>query len=315
MMINIQKLRGKGFPEENVPPYGLCIKVPEDKFDWDWESALADQGHGIVHTEIQGEKFTLIRLTSDNEDGLSTRSTVSTQSTKSAEASDKSLAEFPWSDEEEKRLIRRMDELKGTVYERATLLISEFSGRSAVALRQKFYQLTGLKGVSKRKARPRPERMQTPWTPQEDDLLIDLWNKRLTRHAIAVKVEGRSEEAVQNRLKRLQDDGRIKPRWKQKRKRQHREKVESKGPTLGSEPTKERESTPMHTPISGEVPIEQKILDVLKEIRDAFVPETFSFDYHCRNCGENGTVSNFKRIYEFCPVCGKPLIVWNVEVS
>jgi hypothetical protein len=62
MKINVQKLRGMKFQEDNVPPYGNCIIVPGDKFDPDWECLLEDQGHPCVFTDIAGKKVTLVRL-------------------------------------------------------------------------------------------------------------------------------------------------------------------------------------------------------------------------------------------------------------
>jgi hypothetical protein len=62
------------------------------------------------------------------------------------------------------------------------------------------------------------------WTLDEDNLLVELWNKtpRLTVNAIAaeflVKFPKRSQGSIGNRLTGLQNEGRIQPRWKLKRK-------------------------------------------------------------------------------------------------
>jgi hypothetical protein len=54
---------------------------------------------------------------------------------------------------------------------------------------------------------------------------------------------------------------------------------------------------------------------MLKEIRDLLKPSTFSFDYACPEGCSVGTVGDAEKIWRFCPVCGKSLIVWNVEVG
>lgn len=63
------------------------------------------------------------------------------------------------------------------------------------------------------------------WTLDEDNLLVELWNKtpRLTVNAIAaeflIKFPKRTQGSVRNRLTGLQNEGRIQPRWKLKAKR------------------------------------------------------------------------------------------------
>jgi len=201
---------------------------------------------------------------------------VKLQRARKAELPSGSLAEFPWSDADERKLLQRMNELEGTVYERAALLMPEFPGRSVVSLRQKFYKLTGLKGSSKRKPRPRPELLHVPWTPKEDELLIELWNRRLIASAIAQKLPGRSLEAVHNRLGTLQNLKRIKPRWKQKPKIQ-----EPKESSNVTEP--KSTSTPVHAPTSTPtVPVINTTLTIQLNV----------------NCNDGNAVANFLKIIE-----------------
>ena len=210
-MVSVEDLRTR-FPVQNVAPYGECIVVPGAVFDPDWEADFEEE---TEDTMVNGEPVTLIILGTKTESASLKEESGERLVYNPEEHNklEKSFAEFPWSDEDESKLLRRMSELEGTVYERVTLLMPEFHGRSATSLRQKFYKLTGLKGSSKRKGRPKPEYLHAPWSAKEDDLLIEAWNKRMTRSTIALKVVGRSIEAVQNSLKQLQKLGRIKPRW------------------------------------------------------------------------------------------------------
>jgi hypothetical protein len=318
-MVTVEELRQK-FPVQNVAPHGDCIVVPGHKFDPDWEVFLGDQGYKCFMADLGGKPVTLVKLKTQAkaESGKQVYQPEDQSKSNSKGELPLSTAEFPWSDEDEEKLLRRMNELDGTVFERAAMLMPEFPGRSAVALRQKFYKLTGLKGSSKRKARPRPSLLHAPWTAEDEEVLINLWNKRLTRHAIAQKMQGRSEEAVQNRLKRLQEAGRIKPRWVQKKKKEpeKREKPAEVGRELStSEKSKTTESPSTTESTEGLESVQHQMISLLKEIRDFLKPKSFDFEYACRECGNTGSAHGAEKIWRFCSVCGKPLILWNVEAS
>jgi hypothetical protein len=231
-MGRLEELKLK-YPIKTVAPYGECVIVPGAEFDPDWEAELDDQGIKVFLGTFDQRPATFVQIKK-----LAAGLATPNEEKPTVPGSD---ADFPWSDEDEKKLLQRMNELEGTVYERAELLMPEFQGRSAVALRQKFYKLTGLKGSSKRKGRPKPEFLHVPWSAKDDDLLVELWNKRIKNKlmktsAIAEKLPGRSVEAVKNRIGALQDLKRIKPRWKQKTKiPEGKAEKEPKGP-LGSEP-------------------------------------------------------------------------------
>lgn len=309
-MITVEELMQK-WPRENISPYGDCIVIPGAEFDPDWEVFLGEQGYRCINTDHQGRKVTLVKLKQVKLIPPQPRTEPEPEvKTKPENEMLPSSAEFPWSDEDEQRLIKRMGEVDGTVYQRAEILAPEFQGRSVIALRIKFYKLTGLKGSSKRKARPRPTMLHTPWQPEEDEKLIELWNKRLTRHVIAESFPERGDEAVQNRLKRLAEVGRIKPRWKQKKKKKKKETTDT---SETSSVTHEVAATTPATPsLSKSI---DNIMVLLKELLETLKSPSFSFDYACSECGETGTVCESDRIWRVCPVCGKPLHVWNVETS
>jgi len=343
MPVTFEELK-KRFKFDNVVPYGECVIIPGTEFDPDWEDELSSQGCELHFVDIAGKPVTLMQKGKDQEEEVEEveeREEVAereerdkvekVEKVEDVEEVEKvtdyeatthgSMAEFPWSNEDEKKLLQRMNQLEGTVYERVALLMPEFSGRTGVALRQKYYKLTGLKAGSKRKGRPKPELLHVPWNAQDDDLLIELWKKRMTVSAIAQKVVGRSYESVKMRLQMLKQLGRIKPRWERKSKTKglkKREKVEKKEQAKKTEEIPESIPTSIPTEILTHAPIElpvkeDPIVTLLREIRDLLRPRDFNFDYYCRSCGESGNVSNSERIYEFCPVCGKPLLISNVE--
>ncbi len=66
---------------------------------------------------------------------------------------------------------------------------------------------------------------------------------------------------------------------------------------------------------SSPAPVENPMVTLLTEIRDLLTPEAFDFDYHCPECNEHGSVCNSEKVWLSCPVCGAPLIIWNVEAA
>jgi len=254
----------KLYPTKEVPPYGECIVVPGDKFDPDWEVDLGDQDHACFNVLLDRKPVTLVQL--EKSVGAVTLK-GSLEADSKTELPGVNSAEFPWSDEDEKKLLRRMNELEGTVYERAELLVPEFHGRSAVALRQKFYKLTGLRGSSRSKSRPKPKFLYVPWSVKEDDLLIELWNKRvnnkrLKRSAIAEKLPGRSHESIQNRLKALQKLGRIEPRWKQKPRKPRSETAKPSEHGIDSQLAYKQPGNAIPTPADLQRAIEKITVDI-----------------------------------------------------
>lgn len=69
-----------------------------------------------------------------------------------------------------------------------------------------------------------------PWPKEETDRLIELWNRKdLTVDEIAKKFPNRKGSSVKNKLRRLQDAGKIEPRWKKGEGKRRKGKKEEKG--------------------------------------------------------------------------------------
>jgi len=139
--------------------------------------------------------------------------------------------------------------------------------------------------------KPNPSPWRDPekfWKPEEDALLIELYNKGIRIKEIAKRFPNRSEQAVHLRLQRLRKAGKINRRLKRDKQLQQSQNSE----TFTSE-----------------------LADLLKQIQDCLKPKSFSFAYACPNCNIVGSASKQDRIWRFCPNCGKPLTVYNVEVS
>jgi hypothetical protein len=233
-MISIEELKQK-YPVKDVAPYGSCIVIPGADFNPDWEGDVEEQTEDVM---IEGEPVTLIILGSEAEsvpekeeaEGQE-RPVYSPRNERKPELSHGSMAEFQWSDEEEKKL-----------------LMPEFPGRSGLALRQR----------------------HVPWNDKDDELLVKLWKKRKTVSAIAEKVPGRSYESVKMRLQALKKLKRIEPRWKQKAEKEPKgpeglEPATLKGtPDLKTDtPVHEPISTPTHTPLSLPDPAVKLLADIL----------------------------------------------------
>jgi hypothetical protein len=127
--IKITDLQDK-FVERNVPPYGRVLMIPGKDFDPDWEAALEDLGFGCVFTEINGEKFTLVRL--EKEEGEESTA-------EPGPGAGKFLTN--WSRADKERLFKRMEESSGTIEEKVAQLVSEFPGRTATGLLKKYQKL------------------------------------------------------------------------------------------------------------------------------------------------------------------------------
>lgn len=170
-----------------------------------------------------------------------------------------------------------------------------------------------------------PERR---WKPEEDAFLIELWNKRLARDDICAEVlkkfPNRTKGVIQ-RLNRLKAKGKIAPRFvkgrgKRKEIKESKEGMEaSKRDVSQTSPKTTQNDLPSssgaHTPTSTLKASEDspELVKILNEIRDFLKPKSWYFDYVCPHCNYAGFVDDAERIWRFCPVCGKLLIVWNVE--
>ncbi len=142
--VTVEELKQR-FIVRDVAPYGQVIVVPGADFDPDWEAVLEDQGHGCVFTDINNEKFVLVKLEKE-EGGEETAAKPEIEREDSGQFAKHRGAQAgqkvnPWTEADEERLLKRMGELPGTVEEIVALLISEFPGRTVTGLVKKYQKL------------------------------------------------------------------------------------------------------------------------------------------------------------------------------
>lgn len=123
------------FKVANVAGLGTCIVIPVDKFNPEWDQQILDAGkqchaqNDYVHVILGHEKIEKTNVLSN-------------------------FLSPHWSKEEEDRLLKRWNELTGTMDRRSAKLVSEFPGRTAKAIELKYRKL---KRAKKQKETPKPE--------------------------------------------------------------------------------------------------------------------------------------------------------------
>ena len=131
--VNIEELK-KQFKVSNVAGMGQCIIIPMDRFKPEWDEQLIEAGHechaqnGYVYVVLGPEK---LEKQQESRWGKS----------------------WGWSKEDESRLLKRFNELTGPIEKRCAKLVSEFPGRTAIALLMKCRKLRR----AAKKTVPKPE--------------------------------------------------------------------------------------------------------------------------------------------------------------
>jgi hypothetical protein len=156
------------------------------------------------------------------------------------------------------------------------------------------------------------------WSPEEEQRLL----KRMQELTGPVKARarqlepefGRSAIALIQKHKKLLKAEKAKKGPKPetaKKSLKNSDEVAKKSAEISSGP----ESIPVAAaePASPSASEADSVVSLLSEIRDLLKPDSFDFEYHCPKCNEHGTVSCVERVWQHCPVCGAPLIVWSVE--
>lgn len=333
-MITVDELRQK-FPTKNVPPYGECIVVPGDEFDPDWEVSLGEQSCKCFMTDLEGKPVTLVKF----------RALAKTDTPKEVfhpePKTEKTNLVAPWLNNsvswkpEETALIISLWNEGKSIKEVCRGVTETFPNRTDKAVMNRISRLQGANKIVSRKksvalrqdntkvasVEPKPIMPQTSvkrWTPIEDSLLIELWNEDVKVPGMLEHFRGRTRDSIAMRIDVLQKAGRIAPRWKvgEGKRRKSRESKEDKAEVPpGFEPGSTPMSIPMFTPEdqeSSQNPPE--LVKLLTEIRNLLRPNSFCFEWACAECSSTGSAED-EKIWRFCPVCGKPLIVWNVEAN
>lgn len=135
---------------------------------------------------------------------------------------------------------------------------------------------------------------------------------------------GRSKDAIHQRYIKLQrklkgprkigrPKGIVETEKRDKGEKKEQPALTSHGVPLNPQKTVQPPtSTPtMRVPIEAQAK-EDPLLTLVREIRDR-LPKMFTFDYHCRHCADCVGSAEDSKVWEFCPKCGRPLIIWNVR--
>jgi hypothetical protein len=150
--VTIEELKDR-FIVRDVPPYGFVVMIPGCDFDPDWEALLEEEGFGCVFTEINSEKFTLVKLEKEEgEEETATRPEVGRR--RGVPSGQKPNY---WSAAEEERLLWRMGELPGTIDEKGAQLLLEFPARTATGLLKKYQKLKRKSKSRQRVGRPKKQ--------------------------------------------------------------------------------------------------------------------------------------------------------------
>jgi len=281
------------YPIKNIPPYGECIVVPGPDFDTDFEVELGDEGYSCINTDLDGKPITLVRL----------KKSVAEEGEKTVYSPPTAIKASPfqkWSSEEDEVLVKLWNER--VLIEKMT---PSFPGRTEAAIRLRIQRLEKYGKIKKRAGRPKGLTSSVRrWSDQEEQLLIELWNKGTKVPGMLAQFPGRTRNSVAMRIDILQKSGAIEPRWKAGEGIHHK-------PDLSTHESRARAK--LH-----EVPMETKdeVVELLKQVLEAVKPkeELVCFKSYCLSCRDSRTVED-GNVWKACPVCGGPLIVWNVETK
>jgi hypothetical protein len=230
------------FPLKEFPPYGFCVVVPGAEFDPDWEAELADKGYKCFDTLFDQKPVTLVRLAkTDKAEDEKIVYSPPPAAKASAESEKETLIpraspSSKWRPEEDEVLIKLWNER--VLIEKMT---PSFPGRTEAAIRLRIQRLEKYGKIKKRAGRPKGLKSSVRrWSDQEEQLLIELWNKDTKVPEMLAHFPGRTRNSVAMHIDILQKSGAIKPRWKAGEGIHHR-------PDLSVD---ESVDTPVHTPVT-----------------------------------------------------------------
>jgi len=128
-----EQLLTKGFATATMGAYGKVLVIPSKDFANDWNSILRKEGHNVFAQSYQGRAAFLVAFE---------RRVVTHPTTPEKIVDTKDKNPFWWSSDDERRLLKRMKEVKGeSIGDKAKNLLSEFPGRTLHALKMKYAKL------------------------------------------------------------------------------------------------------------------------------------------------------------------------------
>ena len=162
---------------------------------------------------------------------------------------------------------------------------------------------TGSEGVAE-PMKPRLGGRRSDWKPEEDEQLAKLWKKGIGSPKMVKYLPDRTAKAIRQELTSLIRRGVIKPRWhkrvpEKKPKTEVPEKSPEGPPTVPLEPSKSVSVPGEFGPLQGSIVL--------------LGPQEYAFKWHCRKCRVTGVSEKQKIVWDKCPICEGPLIVWDVE--
>lgn len=274
MTVNVEELKQK-FPVKDVPPYGNCIVVPGTEFNPDWEAELDDQGFLCAFTDLDQKAVTLVRLG---------KKVGSEPAEREVPRSPSPALPKHWSPEEDEVLVKLWNER--VLIEKMT---PSFPRRTEAAIRLRIQRLEKYGRIKKRTGRPKGSLTKTSvkrWSDQEEQLLVELWNKDVKVPAMLAHFPGRTRSSVAMHIDVLQKSGVITPRWKadEGKRKKLKESKAGKAPTVAVEKTSLNQ-TQQEAPVTPAGPSR----------RPFQIQTTITIDVHV-DCSNATSVENLLRI-------------------
>jgi hypothetical protein len=276
------------FPLKEVALYGFCIVVPGPEFDPDWEAELGDHGYKCFGTFLDGKPVTLVRV-AKTEKGSGEKTVYSPPPAAKASAEGEKETLIPraspsskWRPEEDEVLVKLWNER--VLIEKMT---PSFPGRTEAAIRLRIQRLERYGRIKKRAGRPKGLKSSVRrWSDQEEQMLVELWNKDVKVPGMLAQFPGRTRNSVAMHIDILQKAGTIKPRWKagEGNRRKLEESKAGKAPIVAVENTSVNQ-TQQETPVAPAGPSR----------RPFQIQTTITIDVHV-DCGNATSVENLLRI-------------------
>lgn len=145
--ISVEEL-ARRFPERTKDPsHGLCIVIYGNEFNPDWEGMLPVD---VIHTDFGNPTKPVTLVPLKGEKPAEERSQMLKRGAKGRH----NLTAAKWSTKDEERLLKRIDELNGSIDARCQELTKEFPGRSKESIHQKYVKLKPVKKEAKKHEKP-----------------------------------------------------------------------------------------------------------------------------------------------------------------